>query len=189
MSKDKILIDRKVLESLNKTFQQMKEYLERTDSDFYQLTVDANKGLNKALRYFNNRNPELHCDPDEVSCTLTAFLPGESLAMITDCINNFPITVENDEDVILEINAPQSAEELKHILKLMADPKNYCYYTLNPDFFSDYNFVEIFDEWKNDYVLPSEFERVVDLIIDDQKMILSETPMEESPQLIVYPRG
>lgn len=35
MSKDKILIDRKVLESLNKTFQYMKEYLERTDSDFY----------------------------------------------------------------------------------------------------------------------------------------------------------
>lgn len=183
---NKILIDKALLESINQTLKNVREYLEQNDEALPELITNAYKGLTKALNYFNNVNPELHCGIDEVETNIG---PDFSKADIVNILGGY-IWVENSDtrDILFESDQLNSVAKIKRLLTLMADPENYYMDTLNPKYFSDYNFVEIFEDWKNDYVLPSEFEGIIDLSIDDQRIGLSKQPIEASAQRIVYPR-
>ena len=50
---NKVLIDKALLESINQTLKNVREYLEQNDEALPELITNAYKGLTKALNYFN----------------------------------------------------------------------------------------------------------------------------------------
>lgn len=181
----KVSIDKKVLKQLTETLQSIREYIEAEDEDIITLCKDAYKGLCKALRFFYTRNPELNCDPADITTNISP----DKIKDFNDIRNliGVNIWVENGEGKnIFETSPITSIEHLRQVLNLLADPDNYSYMTLNPKYFEDYNFADIYADWKENYLIPSEFEDMIDLIIDEEKMVLGENPATESIQVIVY---